>query len=77
MVEAWKTVPEVAHSWQVNRPTEVFGGLQLKPWSERERSLEEIRQEIQRKYDAVSGLEISRLPKEACRVRRAGCPCSS
>ncbi len=58
MVAAWKTVPEVAHSWQVNEPTSVFGGLQLKPWSERERSLEEIRQEVQHKYDGISGLEI-------------------
>jgi hydrophobe/amphiphile efflux-1 (HAE1) family protein len=57
-VKAWKTVPEVAHSWQVNQPTSVFGGLQLVPWSERERSLEEVRQEIQQKYNGISGLEI-------------------
>ena len=36
MVAAWKTVPEVTHSWQVNEPGSVFGGLELKPWSERE-----------------------------------------
>jgi len=58
MVDAWRTVPEVSHSWQVNDPTRVFGGLELVPWSERERSLEEIRQEIQAKYDKISGLEI-------------------
>jgi multidrug efflux pump len=58
MVEAWRTVPEVTHSWQVNEPTSVFGGLELKPWSERERTLEEVRQEVQRKYDKISGLEI-------------------
>ncbi len=58
MVDAWRTVPEVSHSWQVNAPTSVFGGLELVPWSERERSLEEIRQEIQAKYDKISGLEI-------------------
>jgi multidrug efflux pump len=58
MVAAWRTVPEVTHSWQVNEPTSVFGGLELKPWSERKRSLEEVRQEIQRKYDGISGLEI-------------------
>ena len=57
-IEAWRTVPDVTHSWQVNEPTSVFGGLELKPWSERERSLEEVRQEVQRKYDAISGLEI-------------------
>jgi multidrug efflux pump len=58
MVDAWRTVPEVSHSWQVNDPTRVFGGLELVPWSERERSLEEIRQEIQSKYDKISGLEV-------------------
>ncbi len=58
MVAAWKTVPEITHSWQVNEPGSVFGGLELKPWSERTRSLEEVRQEIQRKYDGISGLEI-------------------
>lgn len=58
MVDAWRTVPEVSHSWQVNEPNSVFGGLELMPWSERERSLEEIRQEIQAKYDKISGLQI-------------------
>ncbi len=58
MVAAWKTVPEVTHSWQVNEPTSVFGGLELKPWSQRERTLEEVRQEIQQKYDGISGLQV-------------------
>ncbi len=58
MVDAWRTVPEVTHSWQVNEPTSVFGGLELLPWSQRERTLEEIRQEVQRKYDRISGLEV-------------------
>jgi hydrophobe/amphiphile efflux-1 (HAE1) family protein len=58
MVDAWRTVPEVSHSWQVNNPNRVFGGVELVPWSERQRSLEEIRQEIQAKYDKISGLQI-------------------
>ncbi|MEM7219066.1 MAG: efflux RND transporter permease subunit [Pseudomonadota bacterium] len=58
MVEAWRTVPEVTHSWQVNEPNSVFGGIELKPWHERTRTLEEIRQEVQSKYDKISGLEI-------------------
>lgn len=58
MVQAWISVPEVSHSWQVNEPNSVFGGIELKPWSERERTLEEIRQEVQGKYDKISGLEI-------------------
>ncbi len=58
MVDAWRTVDEVTHSWQVNEPNSVFGGIELKPWDERERSLEEIRQEVQAKYSKISGLEI-------------------
>ena len=58
MVEAWRTVPEVTHSWQVNQPSSVFGGLILKPWSERDRTLEEVRQDVQRNFDKISGLEI-------------------
>ena len=57
MVEAWRTIPEATHSWQVNQPNSVFGGIELKRWSERERTLEEIRQELQAKYDKISGLE--------------------
>lgn len=58
MVAAWRTIPEITHSWQVNEPTSVFGGMELRPWSERERTLEEVRQEVQSKYDRISGLEI-------------------
>ncbi|MCR9276982.1 MAG: efflux RND transporter permease subunit [Pseudomonadaceae bacterium] len=58
MVQAWNTIDEVSHSWQVNEPNSVFGGIELKPWSERERTLEEIRQEVQAKYDKITGLEI-------------------
>jgi len=58
MVEAWRSVPEVSHSWQVNQPNSVFGGIELEPWDERERKLEEIRVEVQQKFDGISGLEI-------------------
>lgn len=58
MVEAWETIPEVSHSWQVNSPTSVFGGVELTDWAERDRTLEEIRQELQQKYAKISGLEI-------------------
>ena len=74
MVEAWKTVPEVAHSWQVNEPTSVFGGLQLVPWSERERSLEEIRQEIQqqvRRRQRARDLHVCRRRLARCDGRAA------
>lgn len=58
MIDAWKTIPESSHSWQVNMPSSVFGGIELVRWEERERTLEEIRQEMQAKYAKISGLEI-------------------
>ena len=74
MVEAWRTVPEVTHSWQVNEPTSVFGGIELKPWDERERTLEEIRQEVQAKYNKISGLEIFTFPAGGLPGSSSGLP---
>ncbi|MEM7100137.1 MAG: efflux RND transporter permease subunit [Pseudomonadota bacterium] len=74
MVAAWQTIPEVSHSWQVNEPSSVFGGIELIPWEERERSLEEIRQEVQSKYDKISGLEIFTFPAGGLPGASSGLP---
>ncbi len=58
MTEIWKKIPEVSHSWQFNTATQVFGGLELKLWDERERSQKEIQLEVQAAFNEVSGLEI-------------------
>ncbi|MBK6583200.1 MAG: efflux RND transporter permease subunit [Gammaproteobacteria bacterium] len=58
MVSTWKQIPEVSHSWQVNNPGTVFGGIELKPWSERERSQKEIQTDLQAGFARISGLEI-------------------
>ena len=58
MVAVWKQVPEVSHSWQVNNPGQVFGGIELVPWSERERSQKEIQAELQASFAKISGLEV-------------------
>jgi len=58
MVEVWRQIPEVSHSWQINNPGQVFGGVELKPWSERERSQEEIQADLQAGFSKISGLEI-------------------
>jgi len=58
MVETWKKVPEVSHSWQVNDPNQVFGGVELVPWSERKRSQQEIQADLQEGFSKISGLEI-------------------
>ncbi|MBQ75147.1 MAG: multidrug efflux protein [Gammaproteobacteria bacterium] len=55
---AWRGIPGVSHTWQVNEPASAFFGVELVAWSEREHTLEEIRQVLQEKYDQISGLEI-------------------
>ncbi len=58
MTDVWKKIPEVSHSWQFNAPNQVFGGLELKLWDERERSQQEIQVEAQAGFAGISGLEI-------------------
>jgi len=58
MVSVWKKIPEVSHSWQVNDPGQVFGGVELKPWSQRERTQQQIQADLQAGFSRISGLEI-------------------
>lgn len=58
MVSVWKQIPEVSHSWQVNNPGQVFGGIELLPWEERERSQKEVQADLQAGFAKISGLEI-------------------
>ncbi|HIF97646.1 MAG TPA: multidrug efflux protein [Myxococcales bacterium] len=58
IVDIWKKVPEVAHSWQVSSKRFVMGGLSLVHWNDRERSQAEIMQELQPQFNRISGLEV-------------------
>jgi hydrophobe/amphiphile efflux-1 (HAE1) family protein len=58
IVATWRNVPEVSHSFQVNNPGQVFGGLELKRWRDRDRSQQEIQAELQAEFSKISGLEI-------------------
>jgi hydrophobe/amphiphile efflux-1 (HAE1) family protein len=58
IVDIWSNTPEVSHSFQVNNPGQIFGGLELVPWSERSRSQKEIQTQLQAEFSKVSGLEI-------------------
>ena len=67
IVDIWKEIPEVTHSWQVSSTRFTMGGLTLRPWADRTRSQEEIIQELQPQLLGISGLEIftfsdARLP---------------
>ena len=58
IVSIWKQFPEVRISWQVNSPGQLFGGLELHEWGERERTQQEVQAEVQRLFNDVSGLEM-------------------
>ncbi len=58
MVSVWKQIPEVSHSWQVNNPGQVFGGVELVPWEQRKRSQQEVQADLQAGFGRISGLEI-------------------
>ncbi|MAI79482.1 MAG: multidrug efflux protein [Deltaproteobacteria bacterium] len=67
VVNIWKAVPEISHSWQVSSTRFIMGGLSLAHWDDREKSQAELMQELQPQFEAISGLEIfafadARLP---------------
>ena len=46
MAEVLKQTPETKYIWQITTPTGGFGGIQTVPWSQRERTTQEISQEL-------------------------------
>ena len=58
VVDIWREIPEFSHSWQVMFPSNNFGGITLKPWSERERSQQEVHAEFQEKLQDVAGMQM-------------------
>ena len=58
LLNAQRSVADTFTMWQVSEAGRIFGGIELLPWSERERTQQEIQQELQQKLNRVSGLEI-------------------
>ncbi|MCX6906164.1 MAG: efflux RND transporter permease subunit, partial [Verrucomicrobia bacterium] len=52
----WMTLPEFAQSFQITFPDNGFGGLVLKPWGERKRTVFTITPEVQRKISSIPGV---------------------
>jgi multidrug efflux pump len=52
------SVPEASHTFQLTRPNAGFGGLIVKPWSERERTIFEILPEVQQRMQAIPGVTM-------------------
>jgi len=56
--EAFHSVPETAFTFQITFPTNGFGGMVVKPWQERERTIFEILPEVQGKLHAIPGIRM-------------------
>ncbi|HET6280428.1 MAG TPA: efflux RND transporter permease subunit, partial [Polyangia bacterium] len=53
---AFKSTPEFSHSFQITFPNGGFGGMIVKPWNERPRSIFQIQQELFGKLMTVTGV---------------------
>ncbi len=54
----FNTVPEKEQSFQITMPDSGFGGLVLKPWGERKRSVFQIQPEMQAMVNALPGIRM-------------------
>jgi multidrug efflux pump len=54
--DAFKSTPEFSHSFQITFPSAGFGGMIVKPWTERERDIFTIHQELFGKLMGVTGV---------------------
>jgi multidrug efflux pump len=54
--QAFKSVPEFSHSFQITFPNGGFGGMLTKPWNERTRSSAQIHEEVFGKLMMVTGV---------------------
>ena len=75
-MKIWKDIPEFSHSWQVMFPDSNFGGITLHPWSERERSQQEVHAEFQKRLGGVAGMEMFSFGSPPLPGSDAGLPVS-
>ena len=52
------SVPETDFTFQITFPNSGFGGMVLKPWDERKRTVFQILPEVQQKLQAIPGIQI-------------------
>ncbi|HEY0715261.1 MAG TPA: efflux RND transporter permease subunit, partial [Polyangia bacterium] len=54
--KSFKSIPEFSHSFQITFPNGGFGGMIVKPWTERDRGIAEIHQEVFGKLMGITGV---------------------
>jgi len=55
---AFMSVPETDFTFQITFPSSGFGGMVVKPWDERERTIFSILPEVQQKLQVLPGIQI-------------------
>lgn len=76
VIATWREIPEVISSWDMVNPGSTFGGLSLTPWEERERTQQEIQQELQGRISAVTGMQMFTFGSPSLPGADAGLPVS-
>jgi multidrug efflux pump len=56
--QAFMSVPETDFTFQITFPSSGFSGLVAKPWKERKRSIFQIMPEVQKKLQAIPGVQV-------------------
>ncbi len=56
VADVFHTTPEFGNSFQITFPTGGFGGMIIKPWNQRERSIFPIAEELNMKLSSVTGV---------------------
>jgi multidrug efflux pump len=56
--EAFLSVPETEFVFQVTMPSSGFGGMVVKPWQERDRTIFQIMPEVQQKLHGITGIRM-------------------
>ncbi len=57
--DVFKTFPETDHVFQLNTPSQVIGGMVLKPWDERKKTASEMQPVLQQKLNHIAGSQIA------------------
>lgn len=55
--DAFRSIPETENTFQITTPAGGFGGMTVKPWSERKRTTEQIVGEVFGKLTAIPGVQ--------------------
>ncbi|MBI4791200.1 MAG: efflux RND transporter permease subunit [Deltaproteobacteria bacterium] len=56
--EMFLGIPETDFSFQITLPNSGFGGMVIKPWDQRERTIFQIMPEVQKKLHGISGIQM-------------------